>query len=371
MLKKIWLSSPHMGGEEINFVNEAFNTNWVAPLGPNVDGFETDIEQYLGEDIHVAALSSGTAAALLAAVSTKTNWSTSSSAQAFTVTNAPYNPTGALTISGAGCGCQSGCDLTSIGGPNCGAGVTGNCSAGSQTVTSDIAVPTGCRYFVSATTRLWSSLGCNNGSGADGDNQLRVDIPAGPKPFIVGASDGQIDDSYSLTGPGTIRITGIMNRADEIVLYRILSSPCSTCGVFVLPIELSQFNAVIQDKNVLLRWTTETENKNDYFAIERSSNGNDWELISVVKSLGDSHTTLNYSVLDASPLEGISYYHLKQIDLDGTVTYSGIVSVNNNQTSNYGKVVKRISVLGTELNENATGIVIEIYENGEAKKVFR
>jgi dTDP-4-amino-4,6-dideoxygalactose transaminase len=62
MLEKIWLSSPHMGGEEINFVNEAFNTNWVAPLGPNVDGFETDIEQYLGEDIHVAALSSGTAA---------------------------------------------------------------------------------------------------------------------------------------------------------------------------------------------------------------------------------------------------------------------------------------------------------------------
>ena len=59
---KIWLSSPHMGGNEQNFVNEAFATNWVAPLGPNVTGFEQDLEQYIGQDSHVAALSSGTGA---------------------------------------------------------------------------------------------------------------------------------------------------------------------------------------------------------------------------------------------------------------------------------------------------------------------
>ncbi|RZJ70851.1 DegT/DnrJ/EryC1/StrS family aminotransferase [Flavobacterium sp.] len=59
---KIWLSSPHMGGSEQKFVQEAFDTNWVAPLGPNVTGFETDLEAFLGEGNHVAALSSGTAA---------------------------------------------------------------------------------------------------------------------------------------------------------------------------------------------------------------------------------------------------------------------------------------------------------------------
>ncbi len=60
--QKIWLSSPHMGGNEQKFVKEAFDTNWVAPLGPNVTGFETDLENYLGTDVFVAALSSGTAA---------------------------------------------------------------------------------------------------------------------------------------------------------------------------------------------------------------------------------------------------------------------------------------------------------------------
>ncbi|WP_333601511.1 DegT/DnrJ/EryC1/StrS family aminotransferase, partial [Flavobacterium sp.] len=65
---KIWLSSPHMGGNEQKFVQEAFASNWVAPLGPNVTGFEQDLEQYLGENIFVGALSSGTAALHLALI---------------------------------------------------------------------------------------------------------------------------------------------------------------------------------------------------------------------------------------------------------------------------------------------------------------
>jgi dTDP-4-amino-4,6-dideoxygalactose transaminase len=65
---KIWLSSPHMGGTELDYVHDAFNTNWVAPLGANVDGFEKDLETYLGNDVHVAALSSGTAALHLALI---------------------------------------------------------------------------------------------------------------------------------------------------------------------------------------------------------------------------------------------------------------------------------------------------------------
>ncbi|PIF59342.1 DegT/DnrJ/EryC1/StrS aminotransferase family protein [Flavobacterium sp. 2] len=59
---KIWLSSPHMGGTEQEFVKEAFETNWIAPLGPNVNGFEKDLENYLNEKVFVGALSSGTAA---------------------------------------------------------------------------------------------------------------------------------------------------------------------------------------------------------------------------------------------------------------------------------------------------------------------
>lgn len=62
MNKRIWLSLAHMGGREQDFIKEAFDTNWVVPLGPNVDAFEKALRDYLSQDRHVVALSAGTAA---------------------------------------------------------------------------------------------------------------------------------------------------------------------------------------------------------------------------------------------------------------------------------------------------------------------
>lgn len=68
MNSKIWLSSPHMGGQELKYIHEAFDTNWVAPLGPNVEGLEDDLSAFLGQSSHVAALASGTSALHLALI---------------------------------------------------------------------------------------------------------------------------------------------------------------------------------------------------------------------------------------------------------------------------------------------------------------
>lgn len=68
MEEKIYLSTPHMGGKEQEYVSEAFRANWVAPLGPNVTAFEKSLEDYLGQGVNVAALSSGTAAIHLAMI---------------------------------------------------------------------------------------------------------------------------------------------------------------------------------------------------------------------------------------------------------------------------------------------------------------
>jgi len=67
MKDKIWLSSPHMGTSEQKYVQEAFETNWIAPLGPHVNGFEQDLQKYTGV-AHAAVLSSGTAALHLALI---------------------------------------------------------------------------------------------------------------------------------------------------------------------------------------------------------------------------------------------------------------------------------------------------------------
>ena len=64
----ISLSSPHMGGKEMHYIQQAFDENWIAPLGPNVNGFEHDLESFLDEEVYVAVLSSGTAAIHLSLV---------------------------------------------------------------------------------------------------------------------------------------------------------------------------------------------------------------------------------------------------------------------------------------------------------------
>lgn len=91
MKSKIWLSSPHMGGGEMKYVQEAFDQNWVAPLGKNVDEFENAIQEFIEEDKFVAALSSGTAALHLALIQLGVGYGDEVICQSFTF-SASANP---------------------------------------------------------------------------------------------------------------------------------------------------------------------------------------------------------------------------------------------------------------------------------------
>ncbi|MEK7225642.1 MAG: hypothetical protein AAB221_08160, partial [Bacteroidota bacterium] len=77
---------------------------------------------------------------------------------------------------------------------------------------------------------------------------------------------------------------------------------------------------------------TVSEINNDYFTVQRSRDMENFENIATVKGSGNSNTPINYSSTDNNPLEGISYYRLKQTDFDGTVTYSNAVPVTISKT---------------------------------------
>lgn len=97
-----------------------------------------------------------------------------------------------------------------------------------------------------------------------------------------------------------------------------------------LPIELLYFNASLTDDNsVALNWATELEINNKYFTIERSANGIEFEEVLQVAGAGNSLRALYYDAKDNNPLEGISYYRLKQTDFDGSYKYCDMVTINN------------------------------------------
>ncbi|MBP7260458.1 MAG: T9SS type A sorting domain-containing protein [Bacteroidia bacterium] len=105
----------------------------------------------------------------------------------------------------------------------------------------------------------------------------------------------------------------------------------SFSGVNALPVELINFTAHQQRNSVELNWSTATEINNDYFEVERAANITDFTAIGKVNGHGNSIELLHYTFIDNSPLSGISYYRLKQVDFDGTVHYSSIQPINNMQ----------------------------------------
>lgn len=94
-----------------------------------------------------------------------------------------------------------------------------------------------------------------------------------------------------------------------------------------LPVTLLEFAAHPQEEKVLCKWVTASEINNDYFIVQRSKNGIDFNDIGLVDGHGNSSTPLHYTFTDNSPYSGISYYRLKQFDFDGASDLSEIVAV--------------------------------------------
>jgi len=132
-----------------------------------------------------------------------------------------------------------------------------------------------------------------------------------------------------------------------------------------LPAELLEFAAIpVNNSRVRLDWSTSTEINNDYFTVEKSIDGLNWQELGLVEGAGNSYTILSYREWDEDPHSGVSYYRLKQTDFDGTYSYSEIravnfkITVNPNPTSGEMYIVmngsefrwvKMISALGQDV----------------------
>lgn len=138
-------------------------------------------------------------------------------------------------------------------------------------------------------------------------------------------------------------------------------------GATVLPIKLLNFNAnyIKESGNIVLDWATISEINNDYFTIEKSIDGENFEVVGIVDGAGNSSELKSYNSLDEKPYIGTSYYRLKQTDFDGKFEYSDIVPVkiddNISNATIYPNPITNNGVL--EFNANSTDvIVVTIYD---------
>jgi hypothetical protein len=145
-----------------------------------------------------------------------------------------------------------------------------------------------------------------------------------------------------------------------------------------LPIELVSFTAKVNANNeVVLNWITAIEINNDFFTIERSTDGVTFEEVSRVNGAGSTNVSHNYSTLDENPENDLSYYRLKQTDFDGAFEYSNIASVvvggatqPTVQISVYPNPANAGQQIQVSISEAKIDYTIEVYEIGSGKLIY-
>ena len=95
----------------------------------------------------------------------------------------------------------------------------------------------------------------------------------------------------------------------------------------LLPVTLTSYSATLSDNKVLLDWVTEQEISNNFFTVEKSTDGNKYALLQKVPAAGNSSLPKSYRVTDFAPSEGVNYYRLSQVNIDGRITYLGTRSI--------------------------------------------
>jgi hypothetical protein len=180
----------------------------------------------------------------------------------------------------------------------------------------------------------------------------------------------------SATGfTGTISIaSGTFTGTEEfyLVMDGNAGSSCTYTlqgiNVVPLPIELVYFRAKQLNNANILQFEVASQIDNDYFTIERSTDGAQWDVVTTIDGAGDSQEQARYAYTDMSFSRAINYYRLKQTDFNGDFKYSDIVSVDNRLSDK--DVVGIYDLNGKVVDRNTSGLILILYSDGTSEKVM-
>ena len=202
---------------------------------------------------------------------------------------------------------------------------------------------------------LWTSTPGNGTSGGT----FSVDITATALPSVLDFINLHLLRRANSGSPWTIAgVHSIGTGSNSIpIVHRVGMTSHGQFGIGSgsanpLPIELVYFKAKLDEKIVKLSWATASELNNDYFTIERSSDGIHFVEIIRQRGAGNNTFTLYYSDEDPNPLNGYNYYRLKQTDYDGHFTFSAVETVKYKVKSDEEPDIKIISVAPNPFIEN-------------------
>ncbi|MFN5418497.1 MAG: T9SS type A sorting domain-containing protein [Flavobacteriia bacterium] len=224
--------------------------------------------------------------------------------------------------------------------------------------------------------------------GLNGDLLTNQTLASGAGPLNITFTTGPGDElevyrSVLGTNPSQMRVQ-IINGLGVSILGPVqplaygsntLVTIVGGCTITLLPIELLYFDAKLNEKQTVdLAWETASERNNDYFTIEKSMTGSDWEYLGNVDGAGTTSTPHSYYLEDLNPAFGNNYYRLKQTDFNGDFVYSNIKNVNLPFSDNiqiYPNPAKNLlSITGKDLSKTEIEIFNNLGQKIDIKKNF-
>lgn len=136
-----------------------------------------------------------------------------------------------------------------------------------------------------------------------------------------------------------------------------------------LPVELKSIDYTINSNYNKINWITKSEQNNAYFNLDHSSDGYNFNQVAQIIGAGSSTTPQYYSQIHYFSTESVNYYRLSQVDLNGKYKTIAIISINNSLKDK--ELIKTLNLLGQEVDENYSGLVIEYYSNETIVKTVR
>ena len=117
-----------------------------------------------------------------------------------------------------------------------------------------------------------------------------------------------------------------------------------------------------------MKWSTASEQNNDYFLLERSEDGFNWNNINITNGAENSNTKMDYSFRDFTFTNKLNYYRLTQVDLNGVSETFNVISINNSKKQK--QILKITNTLGQEVPQDTKGLLIIIYTDGTSEKIM-
>ena len=278
-----------------------------------------------------------------------------------------YTQSGTLSLGTSTTICSSGCNSGSPGTSpfctSCGSYASGNCTE--YELTEIVTVPAGQTVSITVT-----NANCGSSGSFDSSDEIIFRYNNGIEIAVAGNTAQTATRCFD--NPSTVPLNVFFgfrsNRRDEFANWNYTITNGTGTGCLTLPVKFVNFDVAYKSKQSKLIFSTASETNNDFFTIERSIDGAEFDAIGEIKGAGNSSSELQYEYVDENPLPGINYYRVKQTDFDGKYSYTEIKSVRHH----VGKIT--ISPLRTngrlQITSTQDNYDVALY-NAAGQEVFR